>query len=149
MVRYDGDTAATERAITSDGFVHIGDYGRLLNDGSFLFEGRSGDWLRVSGFLIAPAEIESVIANLPGIHGCQVVGVDWKGAQRPYAFVTLKSGAGLEEQAVLSACAQRLPRYKLPVGVEAIEAFPVTDGPNGLKTQKPVLQRMAADRLAR
>ena len=148
MVGYDGDAAATERAIMSDGFVRIGDYGRLLDDGSFLFEGRSGDWLRVSGFLVAPAEIESVIESVPGIEGCRVVGTDWKGAQRPFAFVTLGTGAQLNEQAILAICADRLSRYKVPVRVEAIEAFPVTDGPNGTKIQKHVLQKMAADLIA-
>jgi len=148
MVGYDGDVAATEQAITSDGFLCIGDYGRLLDDGSFLFEGRSGDWLRVSGFLVAPTEIESVIERVPRVEGCRVVGVDWKGAQRPFALVTIGTGGQFNEQAVLATCTRRLSRYKVPVRVEAIEAFPVTDGPNGTKIQKHVLQKMAAHLIA-
>jgi fatty-acyl-CoA synthase len=49
---------------------------------------------------------------------------------------------------VLAICADRLSRYKVPVRVEAIEAFPVTDGPNGTKIQNRVLQQIAADLIA-
>jgi fatty-acyl-CoA synthase len=118
MACYEGDASATDRAVTSDGFVHIGDYGRFLENGSFLFAGHSGDWLRLSGFLVAPAEIEAIIEKLPGIQGCQIVGADWKGAQRPFAFVTLQAGATLDEQTIRDACGVRLARYKVPVRVE-------------------------------
>ena len=45
------------------------------------------------------------------------------------------------EQAVLAICANRLYRHKVPVRVQAIEAFPVTHCPNGTKIQKHALQK--------
>jgi len=120
MIQYEGDAEATKRAITSDGFVSIGDYGRLLEDGSFQFVGRMGDWIRASGFLVSPAEIEAFVESLPGIQGCQVVGAMWKGAQRPFAFVTLDAGAALDEVTIRAACAANLSHYKLPAGIEIV-----------------------------
>jgi fatty-acyl-CoA synthase len=144
MACYDNDSTTTLRAITDDGFVHVGDYGRILENGSFIFEGRSGDWLRVSGFLVASTEIETLVEALPNIEGCRVVGANWKGVQRPFAFVTLHKGAEFDEQAILAACTAELARHKVPIRVARIDAFPITDGPNGVKIQKHVLQRMAA-----
>src|SRR5207237_6224576 len=97
MKEYFADRAATEAAITADGYVRTGDVARLLDDGSFVFEGRMGDVLRLSGFLVAPAEIESHLQQHPGIDSAQVVGVSTPAGLRPVAFVTLRRGAALDE----------------------------------------------------
>jgi fatty-acyl-CoA synthase len=72
----------------------------------------------------------------------------WKGAQRPFAFVTLDAGAALDEVTIRAACAANLSHYKVPAGIEIVPAFPVTEGPNGVKIQKHVLRRRAAELLA-
>ena len=75
---------ATADAITSDGFFRTGDIGRLRGDGSFVYETRAGDAMRLGGFLVGPGEIEdelneSLIQKLHAlaaqrVHGLEEVG---------------------------------------------------------------------------
>jgi fatty-acyl-CoA synthase len=145
---YFGDERATRAALTDDGFVRTGDLGRLLEDGSFLFEARMGDVLRLSGFLVAPAEIEAYLQRHPSIDGAQVVGVSTAAGLKPVAFVTLREGALFDEARLAAHCAAGLARYKVPARILAIEAFPTTMSPNGRKIRKAELRERANALLA-
>jgi fatty-acyl-CoA synthase len=144
MREYFGDPAATQRAMTADGFVRTGDLGRVLDDGSFVFETRMGDVLRLSGFLVAPAEIESYLQRHPGIDGAQVVGVSTAAGVKPVAFVTRKPGAAFDEATLKAYCGASLARYKVPVRIIPIDAFPTTTSANGIKIQKRKLREQAS-----
>jgi fatty-acyl-CoA synthase len=148
MKEYFGNEAATAAAMTEDGFVRTGDLGRLLDDGSFVFETRMGDVLRLSGFLVAPAEIEAFLQRHPAIEGAQVVGVSTPVGVKPVAFVTVRNGARFEEAAARSHCEAGLARYKVPARIIAVDAFPTTPSPNGIKIQKAKLRETAASILA-
>ena len=148
MKEYFGNPGATAAAMTDDGFVRTGDLGRLLDDGSFVFESRMGDVLRLSGFLVAPAEIEAFLQRHPGIDGAQVVGVPTPVGVKPVAFVTLKKGTKLDESALRAHCEAGLARYKVPTRIVAVDAFPTTPSPNGLKIQKAKLRDDARTLLA-
>ena len=144
MQGYFGDPDATQRAMTADGFVRTGDLGHMLDDGSFVFETRMGDVLRLSGFLVAPAEIESHLQHHPSIDGAQVVGVSTAAGVKPVAFVTCKPGALFDEADVKAYCGANLARYKVPVRIILIDAFPTTMSPNGIKIQKAKLREKAS-----
>jgi fatty-acyl-CoA synthase len=148
MKEYFGNPAATADAMTEDGFVRTGDLGRLLDDGSFVFESRMGDVLRLSGFLVAPAEIEAFLQRHPAIDAAQVVGVPTSAGVKPVAFVTLKNSAKLDESALRAHCETGLARYKVPARIIAIDAFPTTPSANGLKIQKAKLRDAARTLLA-
>ncbi len=143
MVEYFGNPQATREAIDDAGWYRSGDLGYTTDDGRFVFLARLGDSLRLGGFLVSPAEIEECVQQVPGIAGCQVVGVTTGGAPRPVAFVTLEPGATLDEAATIAHVAGRLARYKVPVRVLAIERFPVTEGTNATKIQKHKLRDLA------
>lgn len=143
MKEYFGDPASTRAAMTEDGFVRTGDLGRTLDDGSFVFETRMGDVLRLSGFLVAPAEIEAHLQRCSGVDGAQVVGVSTPAGVKPVAFVTLKPGATFDEAAVHAQCAAGLARYKVPARIIAVAEFPTTMSPNGMKIQKAKLRERA------
>lgn len=147
MVEYFGNPQATREAILEGGWYRSGDLGHTCEDGRFVFLSRLGDSLRLGGFLVSPQEIEECVQQAPGILDCQVVGVTTGGALRPVAFVRLNPGAELDEAAVIAHVAARLARYKVPARVFAIDAFPVTDGANGVKIQKTRLRDMAQARL--
>jgi len=108
-----------------------------------VFLTRIGDSLRLGGFLVSPAEIESVMQEVPGIAGCQVVGIPAQDGLEPIAFVLLEPGAKLDERAAIQHVAARLARYKVPRRIFAIDAFPVTPGANATKIQKHKLRDMA------
>lgn len=143
MVEYRDDPEATRAAVDDEGWFRSGDLGRTSADGRFAFLSRIGDALRLGGFLVSPAEIEDVVQTAPGIAACQVVAVPGKTGMVPVAFVLLQSGAALDEAAVIAHVAGRLARYKVPVRVAALDAFPVTPGANATKIQKARLREMA------
>ena len=66
---------------------------------------------------------------------------------RPVAFVVAPEG--VDEAAVISHCEANLARYKVPVKVIALDAFPVTPSANGNKIQNVKLREMAAEALRR
>lgn len=117
-----------------------------IEDGprSFEYITRIGDVMRLGGFLVAPAEVEGAIMRLDAIDQAQVVAVGREQGARPVAFVILAHGAELDEQAVIDHCAETLARFKCPVRVVALDEFPVTDGPNGVKIQRTKLREMGA-----
>ncbi len=143
MAGYHDNAEATVAAFTEDGYYRSGDLGSTSADGRFVFLTRMGDALRLGGFLVSPAEIESVVQEAPGIAACQVVSVPRAEGLVPVAFVILRRGAVLNEAAVTAHVASRLARYKVPRRVLPIDAFPVTPGANATKIQKGKLREMA------
>jgi fatty-acyl-CoA synthase len=143
MAGYHGDPGATAEAFTADGYYRSGDLGYTLADGRFIYLARIGDALRLGGFLVSPAEIEAVVQEAPGIAACQVVAVPRAAGLAPVAFVVLQHDAALDEAAVIAHVAGKLARYKVPLRVFPVEAFPVTSGANATKIQKGRLREMA------
>lgn len=143
MVGYHGDAPATAGALDPEGYYRSGDLGYTRPDGRFVYLARLGDSLRLGGFLVSPAEIESVVQEVPGIAACQVVAVQRAAGPAAVAFVILRDGAALDEQAVIAHVAGRLARYKVPARVLPIDAFPVTPGANATKIQKGKLRELA------
>jgi fatty-acyl-CoA synthase len=148
MAGYFGDAEATARTITADGWVRSGDLGHRLADGSFVFETRMGDVLRLGGYLVAPSEIEAYLKRDATIEGCQVVGAADTGGLRPVAFVTLRLDAAFDEAALRQFCRDGLAGFKVPIRIFALDTFPTTTSANGTKVQRAKLREMALARLA-
>jgi len=145
LCAYFGDDAATAAAVTKDGFVRTGDLGFLEEDGSFTFESRIGDALRLGGFMVNPDEISGFIESLEGIEECVVVGVVSDGRLRPAAFVKTTKKHLFDGKTALRSCAKGLAAFKVPVLMHALGEFPVADGPNGVKIQRGVLRKLARE----
>jgi fatty-acyl-CoA synthase len=144
MLGYLDDPAATSRAVTSDGYVRSGDIGRAHADGSFSFVSRTGDALRLSGFLVSPQEIAGVLEGHPSVERCQVVGCAVAEVVRAVAFVIPREPGAIDEDALIAWCKARLAPFKAPVRVLSLDAFPVSTGPNGEKVQHAKLREIAA-----
>jgi fatty-acyl-CoA synthase len=149
MIGYFNDPAATRAAFTDDGYFRTGDLGYSTADDAFVFLTRLGDAFRLAGFLVSPAEIEDVLQQHPAVAGAQVVGVDTPGGSRAFAFVIVAPGMAFDEAALIEHCAARIARFKVPVRVQRIDAFPVTPGANATKIQKAKLRELALAALAR
>jgi fatty-acyl-CoA synthase len=139
MAGYLGDEAATAAAFTADGFYRTGDLGRETEHG-FAFVARSGDALRLAGFLVEPREIEAFIETLAGVDAAQVVEV----AGRPVAFVIGSADPGF----VVDRCRAELADFKAPRTVIPIDAFPTTPSANGERVRRAELRQRAADALS-
>lgn len=127
-----------------------GDLARAEPDGSFTFLTRMGDVLRLGGFLVSPAEIEDVIVEIDGVAEAQVVPVARPEGVRPVAIVIADLAADnvpVDEAAIKAHCAARLAKFKVPIKVIGVEAFPVTQSANGTKIQRNKLAEMAQQAL--
>ena len=145
MSGYLDDREATAAALTDDGFVRTGDLCRMEEDGGFEYLTRMGDVLRLGGYLVSPAEIESEVQRHPAVAGVQVVSAPVDGADRAVAFVVPAPDATVDAAAIQAHCAARLAKYKVPARVLAIPAFPVTESANGVKIQRARLREMALE----
>lgn len=149
FVGYLNDLEATARAIDAEGFFRTGDLGHLRADGSFVYETRMGDAIRLGGFLVNPGEIEEELKRLPQVADAQVVAVEIGGATRSVAFIIPAIGsASLEEASLLQAARARLAGYKVPARVYFVDQFPVTQSSNGTKIQRAKLRQMATELLS-
>jgi fatty-acyl-CoA synthase len=143
LSRYLGDPAATDAALSADGWFRSGDLGRRTADGGFEYLARLGDSLRLRGFLVDPAEIEQRLERHPAVALAQVVGVDRPGSgQVAVAFVRLASPATEDE--LREHCAEGIAGFKVPERVVEVDEFPTVDGPNGVKIRKNELRERAA-----
>lgn len=143
---YLGDDGALMSAnVDADGWFHTGDLCSLREDGALFYHCRMGDSLRLKGFLVEPVEIETVVADLPGVHMAKAVGVDGEGETRLVLFVTAETGHTLSAESIRQHCVERLAKYKVPEFVHVIDAMPTTRGANGTKIRAAALRELAAE----
>lgn len=142
---YLGDDGARARALTDDGWFRSGDLGTAEPDGrSFVYLARSGDSLRLAGFLTDPSEIERRLLTHPAVGAAQVVGArDADGREVAVAFVVADDGATVDESDLLAHCRAGLANYKVPRRVVTLAALPTVEGPNGVKVRKTELRDQA------
>jgi fatty-acyl-CoA synthase len=143
FIGYMNDELATREAMREDGFFRTGDLGYLRGDGSFVFEARMGDAMRLGGFLVDPVEIEAVLKRIEGVADAQVVSAPVQRQLRPVAFVVPLPGCILEEVDLIREIATKIARFKVPARIWFVESFPMTESSNGLKTQRGKLRDMA------
>jgi len=141
MAGYLDQPDATAKAFTADGYFRTGDVGETVDARHFIFHARLGDALRLSGFLVNPAEIEAVVDTLPGVATSQVVDVG--DGKRVIAFVLLQPGAAVDEIAWKSLCKQRMAGFKVPARFVALPEFPTVASANAVKIQRARLREMA------
>jgi fatty-acyl-CoA synthase len=147
MVGYFENEKANRAAFTDDGWFRSSDLGYTTADGRFVFIARLGDALRLSGFLVSPAEIEDALLQHGSVESAQVVGADTALGVKPVAFVIPKADAAFDEQALIAHCAARIAKFKVPLRVFALESFPVTPAANATKIQKAKLRELAQELL--
>ena len=145
---YWNDPAATAQAIGADEFFRTGDIGSLRGDGSFVYETRRGDAMRLSGFLVSPMEIEEVIKQHRGVGDVQVVAVEISGQSRCVAFVIPAAAEPAGEADVIAVASGQLAAFKVPARVWFVAEFPTTQSANGVKIQRGKLREMAMQKLA-
>jgi long-chain acyl-CoA synthetase len=108
---------------TAHGWFTVGDLGRLDDQGYLYLDGRRDDLIITGGVNVYPAEVEQVLATVPGVAQVAVFGVDderW--GQRVCAAVV----GEVEPQAVLDHARAHLAPYKRPKEVHPLEELPHT-----------------------
>jgi acyl-CoA synthetase (AMP-forming)/AMP-acid ligase II len=129
-------------AAFDDGWYRTGDVGWLEPDGWVHLTDRCKEMVKVSGFQVAPAEIEAVLHAQPGVVDCAVFGVaDPRAGEVPVAAVQLAPGSDVRPEELQRVVAEALATYKHLYRVVVVEAIPRT--PSG-----KVLRRTLRDEWA-
>ena len=120
---------ARTAAAWRDGSFTVGDHGRLDGDGYLFLDGRRDDLVITGGVNVYPAEVEAVLADVPGVAEVAVFGrPDDRWGQRVCA--ALVTGAGVTDEDVLAAVAahatDHLAGYKRPKEYRVVDALPRT-----------------------
>jgi fatty-acyl-CoA synthase len=109
----------------TDGWLHTGDAARRDDDGFYFIVDRTKDMYISGGENVYPAEVESVLYQIPQLAEAAVIGVpDERWGEVGQAIVVVKPGQILTADQVLAHCAENLARYKLPRTVAFVDALP-------------------------
>ncbi len=107
-----------------------GDQGRMDEDGTIWYQGRSDDVIKSSGYRIGPAEIESCLVRHPAVANAAVIGKpDAARGAIIKAFIVLQPGqqaSGALEDEIRAHVRGRLAPYEYPKEIEFIDALPMT-----------------------
>jgi len=110
--------------VMQDGWLRTGDVGHMDSDGYVTITDRQKDMIVVSGFKVYPNEVEGVVAAIPGVLECGVVGVPDAKTGEAVKVVIVRRDHTLTEDAVIAGCRAQLTAYKVPRIVEFRDALP-------------------------
>jgi acyl-CoA synthetase (AMP-forming)/AMP-acid ligase II len=128
MDGYFDNPEATADALR-DGWYHTGDLGVFDDEGYLSVVGRARDVVRTGGESVAPAEIETVLADHPAIVEVAVVGVpDAQWGEIVCAVVVCAPDVHepVDVASLRRHCDGRLASFKHPRRVEIVDALPRT-----------------------
>jgi acyl-CoA synthetase (AMP-forming)/AMP-acid ligase II len=129
-------------AAFDDGWYRTGDVGWLEPEGWVHLTDRCKEMIKVSGFQVAPAEIEAVLHGHPAVVDCAVFGVaDERAGEVPVAAVQLAPGTDTTPEDLQRLVADSLAGYKRLHYVVLVDVVPRT--PSG-----KVLRRTLRDEWA-
>lgn len=114
----------TAQAFTPSGWLRTGDIGTMDATGRLKLVDRKKDMIIVSGFKVYPAEIEDVVAQLPGVADCAAIGMADAASGEAVRLLVARSDPGLDADAVSAHCRARLTAYKCPKVVEFRASLP-------------------------
>lgn len=121
---FEGYTGGGNKEII-DGLMSSGDVGYFDSDGLLYVSGRDDEMIVSGGENVFPAEVEDLISGHPEVIEATAIGVEDKDfGQRLRAFVVLKDGAALTEDAIKDYVRNHLARYKVPREVIFIAELP-------------------------
>jgi len=110
------------RQTLQQGWLYTRDLGRRDAAGYFYLVDRRDDMIITGGFNVYPREVEDVIAAVPGVRECCVIGIpDPKWGEAVHALVV---GEGLAAEQILAHCKARLAPFKVPKKVEFVAELP-------------------------
>jgi len=108
-------------------WLHTGDLGYMDDDGYVFIVDRKKDLIKTSGYQVWPREIEEVIAAHPSVAEVGVAGVPDVGkGEAVKAWVVVRAGETVTEEALRSYCREKLAPYKVPSKIEFRTDLPKT-----------------------
>jgi hypothetical protein len=125
MKGYLSNIPATGEAFTPDHWIRTGDIG-YVRDKNWYIVDRAKDLIKVRGWQVSPAEIESALLEHPDIRDAGVIGIPAQDGcgESPMAFIVVNEGSSLDESQVKLFLATSLARYKNVEEVNFIGRIP-------------------------
>jgi acyl-CoA synthetase (AMP-forming)/AMP-acid ligase II len=131
---------ANADAFLEGGWYRTGDVGWIEPEGWIHLTDRVKEMIKVSGFQVAPAELESVLLGHPDVLDCAVFGVpDAARGHLPRAAVVTRAGAELDASALIDFAGEKLANYKRLSGVDFVIEIPRT--PSGKALRRVLSER--------
>lgn len=115
---------------TEDGWFKTGDLVETTEDGYIKIIGRNSEIINVGGQKVLPAEVESVLLQMPEIADCMVYGGENPiMGQIGVVDVVLAEEMPAQEikRRILMFCRDKLDRYKIPVKVNVVSRINFSD----------------------
>jgi acyl-CoA synthetase (AMP-forming)/AMP-acid ligase II len=130
---------ATAAMVDPDGWLRTGDLGLVDGDGNVVIVDRLKELIKVSGYQVAPAELEALLATHPAVADAAVLHrPDPASGEVPVAVVVPRPGAEPDPDGLLAWVAERVEPHKRVRAVRFADAIPRT--PSG-----KLLRRALAD----
>ncbi|XP_059062867.1 uncharacterized protein LOC131855599 isoform X1 [Achroia grisella] len=125
MKGYRNNVEATKNAITEDGWFKTGDIASIDEEGAVTITDRVKELIKVKGYQVAPAELESILREHPDVQDAGVVGVpDPRTGEIPKAFVVVKEGSNVEEANILNYVSERVAEFKRIKEIVFLDSLP-------------------------
>jgi acyl-CoA synthetase (AMP-forming)/AMP-acid ligase II len=138
-----------EASVTAfaDGWYRTGDVGWLEPEGWVHLTDRSKEMIKVNGFQVAPAEVESVLLRHPAVLDCAVFGVaDERAGEVPAAAVALAPDRPVAAGELQRLVADSLATYKQLRYLVVVDEIPRL--PSGKVLRRTLRDEWPARRLA-
>ena len=128
--------AEADRDAFVDNWYRTGDVGWLEPEGWVHLTDRSKEMIKVSGFQVAPAEIEAVLLGHPAVLDCAVFGLpDERAGELPVAAVQADPARPVSGAELQQLVADSLARYKQLRHVVFVDAIPRLPSGKALRRQ--------------
>lgn len=129
-----GDGYLNRPDLTAEKFVRLpdltegpvyrtGDLAAWTRDGELRFLGRNDHQVKIRGYRVELGDIESVLAEYPGVERAVVLPMGEHGNTALLAFV---AGTGADESSLRALSRLRLPAYMIPARFVSVPTIPVT-----------------------
>ncbi len=140
--------AAADADAFVDGFVRTGDVGWVEPEGWIHITDRAKEMIKVSGFSVAPAEIEATLHGHPAVADCGVYGVPHPSkGEAPKAAVVLTAPGAATADDLRAYVAEKLAGYKHVEDIVFVDEIPRTTSGKvlrrTLKEHDPTLESSA------
>jgi fatty-acyl-CoA synthase len=127
MLGYWDEPEKTADAIDSARWMHTGDLAVMDEAGYLNIVGRIKDMVIRGGENVYPREVEEFLYGHPAIEDVQVIGVpDEKYGEELCAWIKLRPGQELTEDAVRAYCQGKIAHFKIPRYIRFSGDFPMT-----------------------
>ena len=124
MLGYWKKSGSAHRPVDDDGWFRTGDVAILQPTGFLKLIDRIKDIVNVSGFVVYPSEVESVIKQHPSVEDAGAIGVlDQRSGEAVKLYVVSNDGSN-DEAELLAYCKSKLSAYKCPKQIEFVERIP-------------------------